>query len=132
MADAQRTSRIPHTASKLQARVLADVPGLPMMDSTTKDRENAMKTRHLASKLASLGLILGWLAGVSASWASDNFTAVTAADKPVKKTKQAKQTQGPKPPTDKGSAENKSEREKRLIRECRGRPNAGACEGYAS
>jgi hypothetical protein len=30
-----------------------------------------------------------------------------------------------------GSAENRSERDKRLMRECRGRPNAGACEGYA-
>ena len=88
-----------------------------------------MKTRHLASTLASVGLVLGGLAAVPASWATDNFTAVTASDKPAKK---PKQTKGPKPPTDKGSAENKSEREKRLIRECRGRPNAGACEGYAS
>ena len=91
-----------------------------------------MKTRHLASTLTSVGLVLGWLAAVPTSWASDNFTAVTAADKPAKKTKQAKQTKTPKSPTDKGSAENKSEREKRLIRECRGRPNADACEGYAS
>ena len=88
-----------------------------------------MKTRHLASTLASVVLGLGWLAAVPASWATDNFTAVTAADKPAKKPKQAK---APKPPTDKGSAESKPERDKRLIRECRGRPNAGACEGYAS
>ena len=103
-----------------------------MMLSTTKDRENAMKTRHLASTLASVVLGLGWLAAMPASGATDNFTAVTAADKPAKKPNQAKQTKAPKPPTDKGSAESKPERDKRLIRECRGRPNAGACEGYAS
>jgi hypothetical protein len=100
-----------------------------MMHSTTKDRENAMKNRHLASTLASVVLGLGWLAAVPASWATDNFTAVTAADKPAKKPKQAKAS---KPPTDKGSAESKPERDKRLMRECRGRPNSGACEGYAS
>ena len=88
-----------------------------------------MRTRHLASTLASVVLGLGGLAVVPASGAKDNFTAVTATDKPAKKPKQTKAT---KPPTDKGSAESKSERDKRLIRECRGRPNAGACEGYAS
>ena len=91
-----------------------------------------MKTWHLVSTLASVGLGLGLLAAVPASWATDNFTAVTAADKPTKKPQQAKQTKAPKPPTDKGSTESKPERDKRLIRECRGRPNAGACEGYAS
>jgi hypothetical protein len=103
-----------------------------MMHSTTKDRENDMKTRHSASTLASVVLGLGLLAAVHASWATDNFTAVSAADKPAKKPNQAKQTKAPKPPTDKGSAESKADRDKRLIRECRGRPNAGACEGYAS
>ncbi len=88
-----------------------------------------MKNRYSASTLVSVVLVLGWLAAVPASWATDNFTAVTATDKPAKKPKQAK---APKPPSDKGSAESKAERDKRLLRECRGRPNAGACEGYAS
>ena len=35
-----------------------------------------------------------------------------------------------KPPADKGPAESRAERDKRLQRECRGKPNAGACEGY--
>jgi hypothetical protein len=35
-----------------------------------------------------------------------------------------------KPPVDKGPAETRAERDKRLQRECRGKPNAGACEGY--
>ena len=29
-----------------------------------------------------------------------------------------------------GSAETRRERERRLLRECKGRPNSGACEGY--
>jgi hypothetical protein len=99
-----------------------------MMHNTRKDRENAMKTRHLASTLVSVCMGLGLLAAAPASGTTDNFTAVTATDKPAKKPKQAK---APKPPTDKGSAESKAERDKRLMRECRGRPNAGACEGYA-
>lgn len=33
---------------------------------------------------------------------------------------------------DKGSAETTAERDRRLTRECKGRPNAGACLGYAS
>lgn len=36
-----------------------------------------------------------------------------------------------KPRFDQGSGETVSERERRLYRECQGRPNAGACEGYA-
>ena len=35
-----------------------------------------------------------------------------------------------KPPVDKGPAESRAERDKRLQRECKGKPNAGACEGY--
>jgi hypothetical protein len=37
-----------------------------------------------------------------------------------------------KPPVDKGPAETRAERDKRLQRECKGKPNAGACEGYGS
>jgi hypothetical protein len=35
-----------------------------------------------------------------------------------------------KPPVDKGPAETRAERDKRLQRECKGKPSAGACEGY--
>ena len=31
-----------------------------------------------------------------------------------------------------GSEERPRDRERRLLRECKGRPNAGACSGYAS
>lgn len=37
-----------------------------------------------------------------------------------------------KPPVDKGPAETRAERDRRLQRECRGKPNAGACEGYGN
>jgi len=36
----------------------------------------------------------------------------------------------PRQPIDRGPAETRAERDKRLARECKGRPNAGACEGY--
>jgi hypothetical protein len=110
------------------AKMLADVTGLPMMSITTKDREIAMKTRHLTSSIAGVVLGLGLLAAPSASWTADNFTAVTASDKPVK----AKKPKAPKQPVSPNTGESKGERDKRLLRECRGKANAGACEGYAS
>ena len=36
----------------------------------------------------------------------------------------------PRQAIDRGPAETRAERDKRLARECKGRPNAGACEGY--
>jgi len=36
----------------------------------------------------------------------------------------------PRQAIDRGPAETRAERDKRLVRECKGRPNAGACEGY--
>ena len=38
----------------------------------------------------------------------------------------------PRQAIDRGPAETRAERDKRLARECKGRPNAGACEGYGS
>ena len=45
-------------------------------------------------------------------------------------TEAVKKAKKPKP--DKGNGETQPERDRRLLRECKGRPNAGACEGYAS
>ena len=90
-----------------------------------------MNSRHLSSTLASVGLGLCLLAMSPASAAADNFTAVTASDKPAK-IKKPKQAKAPKPPGNPGTGESKAEREKRLLRECRGKVNAGACEGFAS
>ena len=102
-----------------------------MMNGTTTDRETAMNTGHWMRTLASVGLGLCWLATPAASQATDNFTAVTAADKPAKAQK-PKQSKAPKPPTSPNTGESKAERDKRLLRECRGKANAGACEGFAS
>jgi hypothetical protein len=47
-------------------------------------------------------------------------------------TEAVKRTKNPKPKQDKGAGETAKERDRRMMRECKGRPNAGACEGYAS
>ncbi len=87
-----------------------------------------MNTRHFALVLTSLVWGLGLLAVAPISWAADHFTAVTTPDKPVR----AKKAKAPKPPVSTSTGESKAERDKRLLRECRGKANAGACEGYAS
>lgn len=90
-----------------------------------------MKTTRFAGILGSAALTLA-LVGVTPSVdAVETFHATTGAEKSTA-TKKTRQGQAPKPATDKGSGENKAERDKRMLRECRGRPNAGACEGYAS
>lgn len=86
---------------------------------------------RLAGTLVSTVLALALLSLAPTIAAVETFTATTGTEKPAK-TKKPKAAKAPKAPTDKGSAENKAERDKRLQRECRGRPNAGACEGYAS
>ena len=94
-----------------------------------------MKPQNLAHggarTLVSTALALALLGLATPSAAVETFTATTGAQKPAKGQK-PKAAKAPKPATDKGSAEGKAERDKRLLRECRGRPNAGACEGYAS
>ena len=56
------------------------------------------------------------------SWAQNHNHAALA-------TEAVKRAKRPKP--DKGYGETIAERDRRLLRECKGRPNAGACEGYA-
>ena len=58
-------------------------------------------------------------------------TGLTLAGKPAQAASTtSSRSRGRKPPVDKGPAETRAERDKRLQRECRGKPNAGACEGY--
>jgi hypothetical protein len=102
-----------------------------MMIGTTTDREIAMTTRHWMTALASVGVGLCGLATAPASQAADHFTAVTAADQPAQ-AKKPKQAKAPKPPVNPSTGESKAERDKRLLRECKGKANAGACEGFAS
>ena len=83
-------------------------------------------------------LVLSFGMGVVALLPSVTAAAqTTGAEQPqpakkVKKTskvKKAKQAEAePRLP----GGETRAERERRLLRECKGRPNAGACSGYAS
>ena len=58
--------------------------------------------------------------------------AVAQTTSTKKSSTSARGARNRKPPQDKGPAETRAERDKRLQRECRGRPNSGACEGYGS
>jgi hypothetical protein len=80
----------------------------------------------LGGLMALLACNLSHSAPTSNSFTAARTTSTTAAPK------KAKKARAPKPPKDKGYGENSSERDKRLLRECRGKPNAGACEGYAN
>lgn len=61
-------------------------------------------------------------------------TAPPAAEAGTTKRKSDPTQQAPKARAkfNKGSGETTPERDRRLLRECKGRPNAGACLGYAS
>jgi hypothetical protein len=47
-------------------------------------------------------------------------------------TSQLRKTKTPKAPVNTGYSESRKERDQRLLRECKGKPNAGACEGFAN
>jgi hypothetical protein len=101
-----------------------------MVDTTTF-REKVMVTRHFSTALAGLACGLCLAAIAPASRAADNFVATTGAEQGAKG-KKPKSAKPPKSPVDQGTGEKKAERDKRLLRECKGKANAGACEGYAS
>lgn len=83
-----------------------------------------MRSTWIATKAGVITTLLITLIGNSGlAQASSNALFATEA---VKRARTAK----PKP--DKGYGETIKERDRRLLRECKGRPNAGACEGYAS
>ena len=90
--------------------------------------------------LARTGLCICMGAASLATQAADNFSAISNTENTVNvgnsgqpaPPKKAKKAKAPKPPANPSTGENKSERDKRLLRECRGKNNAGACEGYAS
>jgi hypothetical protein len=68
-------------------------------------------------------------------WACTLTPWATAADPDAKTQPKAKAEKKQKPPTLKpiapgGSGETVAERRARLQRECKGRPNAGACTGH--
>ncbi len=90
-----------------------------------------MNAKDLASTLTSTAMAWCLLGTVPDAGAVETFTASTGAE-PSGKARKTHQPKAPQAPAKTGSAESKAERDKRLLRECRGRPNAGACEGYAS
>jgi len=102
-----------------------------MMDRTTTDRETDMLTRHLPLMIFYVLSGLCLLTLSPACVAADNFTAITSASTANKPAK-AKKSKAPKPPSSPGSGESQADRDKRLLRECRGKANAGACEGFAN
>jgi hypothetical protein len=84
---------------------------------------------HFAKKRwAALACGICILMSTTLGYATETFTATQGADKSVK----GKKAKAPKPPKDKSTGENIAQRDKRLLRECKGRPNAGACEGYSN
>lgn len=74
-------------------------------------------------------LLIGlcWLTAGAPSSAQTSGAPATTASSPGRKNRSS-----PRLPTPPDSSESRQEREQRLRRECRGRPNAGACEGHAS
>ncbi|TAG26855.1 MAG: hypothetical protein EAZ37_07745 [Burkholderiales bacterium] len=70
---------------------------------------------------------------VNLGFSSPNLSMTSAGTKEgskTKKPKKAKAKKGGGVTFNDGSAESRGERDKRLMRECKGRPNAGVCEGY--
>lgn len=121
------------------------VAGKGSMASTQDSPPPLLRPRrtgyHLGALLC-LGLALCWSLPVVAQTASGDKSGTTAnkaANKAVKKDvkKSAKKSGKPasvnkKADSSPSSQESTKERERRLLRECKGRPNAGACEGFAS
>jgi hypothetical protein len=114
-----------------------------MMKNTKNGRENFMNATKrwlMPAFLATAQSMWSGCVGIllmaalpSASLATETYNAVVTTDKPAKGPKNAspKNKTAKKPPST-GSTETPSQRDHRLWRECRGKPNAGACEGFAS
>ena len=92
--------------------------------------ENNMALCPSLHQTASLWIGLALCCSPAGLWSAETFTAVTGSEKPAK-TAKAKKPKSPKPPKDKGTGESQAERDQRLWRECKGKANAGACEGFA-
>ena len=92
------------------------------------------RTGHRLGALLCLSLALCWSVPVIAQTApadKSGTTAKKAVKKPAKKSAKPA-ARNKKAESSPSSQETTKERERRLLRECKGRPNAGACEGFAS
>jgi hypothetical protein len=84
-----------------------------------------MRSSWTATKtLVNMAFLATFIAHSAGVQALANDPLATDAVKRTKKT--------PRPQKDKGYGETTKERDRRLLRECKGRANAGACEGFAS
>ena len=91
--------------------------------------------RRASERVLSVGLSVAVaLALLPAPPAMAQTTEVTPAQpaKKVTKTSKVRKTKLVEPEPRLPGGETRAERERRLLRECKGRPNAGACSGYAS
>lgn len=82
--------------------------------------------KHRSSQGLSATIVAAGLAAALAG------PAAFAADKPAPAASGPAHRAAPKVKVDRGSGETPAQRDARLKRECKGRPNAGACLGYAS
>ncbi len=102
------------------------MPSLPRRPFQAKPFE-ALRGSVMAVALAALIALVG--GQHAAANASTNTAA--ASDNGAIQPPAPKKKKSSKPKIYKGSGESTAERDRRLYRECKGRPNAGACEGYA-
>jgi hypothetical protein len=108
-----------------------------MMRQFAEHPKEALMKFQLRTEPLCLALLLAWAmaapaqATTPASPATVGTTSPTETPpKPAKIKKKSTKTNKVK--YEKGSGESTAERDRRLYRECKGRPNAGACLGYAS
>lgn len=85
-----------------------------------------MKSIHIVVLIALAALVMAILMTAPAHAESGKPKKPPAAEKTAKKKGSAPKF------VNSSSQETTAERDRRLYRECKGRPNAGACSGYAS
>jgi hypothetical protein len=105
----------------------------------TNHAGDAMKQLFLTRKFLQLFAMFLVATSAYSAWASPLFSfkntvlqasEISGVAKKPKKEKNAKSKKAGGVTFLEGSAESRSERDRRLMRECRGRANSGACEGY--
>jgi hypothetical protein len=86
-----------------------------------------MKSIHIVVLIALAALVMAILMTAPA------HAEPSKSKKPAATEKSPKKKKGSAPKfVNSSSQETTAERDRRLYRECKGRPNAGACSGYAS
>ena len=97
--------------------------------TTTGDFFMTRLRPYLFTALLSVAIVL--IAAPAHTLASSTSSAKETTAKKPKKEKKAKAQKAGGVTFYEGSGETRAERERRLTRECRGRPNSGLCEGFA-